>query len=443
MIKGMVTNMMDNLSDDLMEKMLTKDYPENFYVMATAAEKLSLKAIVEACIRGELGRPLQRTYGSPNVQSQWSKLFLSGRQLFQLPIESLDSISTEIIIGKRCIKPLRISMPVMITGMSYGGSLSLEAKMALGKGAAIVGTATNTGESSVSKEERSSTNYLIGQYNRGGWLRKHEDLQQLDAIEIQLGQGAWGGAVPTTISSDEIGDHLRECWGLKEGEDAKKGARMEGIERSEDLIRLVKNLRETYGVPVGIKIAATHFLEKELDIITQTEADFITIDGAEGGTSSAPPTLEDDMGLPTLFAVSRAAKYLENKKIKDKYDLIITGGLKTPGDFLKAIALGAKAVYIGSIAIIATIQSQIVKTLVDETTPQLVVYGGKLTDKLDVDRGATTLSNFLLSCREEMKLSLSAMGKTDISQLTKEDLVCTDRELSRVLNVAYAGDPYQ
>lgn len=440
MIKGLVTSMVDNLSDDLMVNMLTKDYPENFFVMATAAEKLSLVAIVEACMRGESGKALQRTYGSPNVQSQWKKLFLNPRQLFEMPTEKLEDISTEVIIGKRAIKPLRISMPVMITGMSYGGSLSVEAKMALGKGAAIAGTATNTGESSVCREERSSTNLLIGQYNRGGWLRKHEDLAQLDAIEIQLGQGAWGGAVPTSIPSNEIGDHLRECWGLREGEDAKKGARMEGVGNTEDLINLVKSLRDTYGVPVGIKIAATHFLEKELDIITQTEADFITIDGAEGGTSSAPPTLEDDMGLPTLLALNRAAKYLENKGIKDKYDLIIAGGLKTPGEFLKAIALGARAVYIGSIALIATIQSQIVKTLTDETTPQLVIYGGKLTKDLDVEKGATTLSNFLLSCKEEMKLSLSAMAKTDVSQLTKEDLVCVDRELSGVLGVGFGGD---
>nr|WP_278320939.1 glutamate synthase-related protein [Clostridium tetanomorphum] len=163
------------------------------------------------------------------------------------------------------------------------------------------------------------------------------------------------------------------------------------------------------------------------------------MDGAEGGTSSAPPTLEDDMGIPTLFALNRTANYLQQKGVKDKYDLIITGGLKTPGEFLKALALGAKAVYIGSIAVIATIQSQIIKTITYESTPQLVLYEGNLKEELDVDKGAKTLSNFLTSCKEEMKLALSAMGKTNIDQLTKEDLVCVDKELSAVLNIGYAG----
>ncbi|MBU5484801.1 FMN-binding glutamate synthase family protein [Clostridium sp. MSJ-11] len=441
MIKNMMTNMMNSLSDDLMVNILTKDYPENFFVMATAAEKLSIMAIVEACMRGESGKTLQRTYGSPNVQSQWNKIFLNGRQLFQMPTESLDSINTQVVIGKNAKKPLTISMPIMITGMSYGGSLSLKTKIALAKGASMAGTSSNTGESGVCKEEREAAKLLIGQYNRGGWLRKQEDLEQLDAIEIQLGQGAWGGAVPTQIPSNQIGEHLRNTFGLQEGEDAKKGSRMEGINNEDDLVNLVKNLRETYGVPVGIKIGSTHFLEKELDVITKTEVDYIVLDGAEGGTSSAPPILEDDMGLPTLFTLARASKYLKEKGLDDKIDLIIAGGLKTPGEFLKALALGAKAVYIGSIALIATIQSQIIKTLTNETTPQLVLYGGKLTDDLDEDRGAETLSNFLMSCQEEMKLSLAAMAKTDITQLTKEDLMSVDRELSEVLGVAYGGEP--
>ncbi|WP_027623106.1 FMN-binding glutamate synthase family protein [Clostridium lundense] len=440
MLEKMVNSVLNNLSDEMMINILTKDYPENFFVMATAAEKIGVNAIVEACIRGESGKVLQRTYGSPNVQSQWNKLFLNGRQLFNLPVEKLDSISTEVIIGKKCIKPLVISMPVMITGMSYGGSLSLETKTALARGASIAGTATNTGESGVCAEEREAAKLLIGQYNRGGWLRSKEDLGKLDAIEIQMGQGAWGGAVPTNIPANEIGEHLRNTWHLNSNEDAKKGSRMEGIDSLEDLINLVNNLKSEYGVPVGIKIAATHFIEKELDVITSTEADFIVIDGAEGGTASAPPTLEDDMGLPTLFALSRAVNYLEGKEIKDKYDLIVAGGLKTPGEFLKAAALGAKAVYIGSIAVIATIQSQIIKTLTYESTPQLVLYGGKLTKELDVDKGAQTLSNFLNSCKEEMKLALSAMGKTSVDQLAKEDLVCVDKELSSVLKIGYAGD---
>src|SRR5690606_16236007 len=113
-----------------------------------------------------------------------------------------------------------LKIPVMITGMSYGASVSLPFKIALAKGASLVGTATNTGESAVTAEERQAAKYLIGQYNRGGWLNSSEQLEQLDAIEVQFGQAAWGGGVTETIKSDAIGQELRELWKLEKGYDA-------------------------------------------------------------------------------------------------------------------------------------------------------------------------------------------------------------------------------
>lgn len=439
--QGIIRSLVNSASDEMMERILKDPYNENLFVMATVAQKLTLRAIIEASMRAQSGQTLKRAYGSPNVQSPWEKLFLNPTQLFSLPTDDNTPINTGVTIGKNAKKPLELSMPIMITGMSYGGSLSLKAKVALAKGAALAGTSTNTGESALSNEEREAAKYLIGQYNRGEWMNTEDQLSRLDAIEVQLGQGAWGGAVTSITSEDKIDEHLRATWHIDKGEDGVISPRLTGVNTSEDIINLLNGLKEKYDVPIGIKIAATHYIEKELDIILKTNVDYIVIDGAEGGTAGSAPTLQDDMGLPTLYAIARSSKYLELKGVKDKYDLIAAGGLSTPGRILKALALGANAVYIGSIALVAMLQDQSVNATPAEPTPQLVVYDGKLTEDLDIEGGAKNLNNFLNSSVEEMKLALTAMGKTDFSQLCIKDLVTVDKDLSDTLGIQYAGYP--
>lgn len=433
---------MDPIVDDVTIKMFTENYPDNPYVMVTAAQKLTPKAIIEAGMRAESGKELKLPYGGTVTLSQWEKILLNPRQLFQLPTSSLSQIDTKTVIGPNSKKPLSLDIPIMITGMSYGGSLSLKMKMALAKGAAIAGTSTNTGESAITDEVRSVAKYVVGQYNRGGWQTSPELLNQLDAIEIQLGQGAWGGAVESTMMCKDIGDHLRETWHVESGEDATVYSRMPDpqLNSPEDIINFVNKLKSQYDVPVGIKIAGTDFIEYELEVISKTNADFIAIDGSEGGTAVAPPTLADNVGLPTLHSLARTIQWLEKNNIRNKFSVIIAGGLKTPGDFLKALALGADAVYIGSIAVFAAIQAQAVKALPENTLPtQSTLYTGKLVDRLDVDKAAYHLSNFLNSCITEMKLAVQAVGKNSFRELNKEDLVTVDKELADFLQIRYGA----
>ncbi len=300
----------------------------------------------------------------------------------------------------------------------------------------MAGTSTNTGESTITKEVRRNSKYVIGQLNRGELMRE-EDLPLLDAIEIQLGQGAWGGAVESTTYAKDIDDRLRKDWRIDKGKDKLFHARMRGINSKEELVALVDRLKNDYDGPIGIKIAATNFIEEELDVITSTKCDYIVIDGCEGGTAVAPPTLEDNLGLPTLYALIRASNYLEKNNIKDKYDLIITGGLTTPGHFLKAIALGANAVYIGSIALFAAIHNQAVKTLPMLPPTQLALNNGKYKNKLNIFLAARSLCNFLESCNEEMKLALQSMGKKSFAELSKSDIVSLEKNISDYTGIAY------
>jgi glutamate synthase domain-containing protein 2 len=421
-----------------MKHMLTSKYEENPFLMTTILTKFTPKGFMEAGMRAQTGQPLKRPIGSPNVLSPWEKVLLNPRQLFELPTKSKKEVHTKTVIGPNTKKPLYLETPIMLTGMSYGGSLSLAMKTAIAKGTSMAGTSTNTGESGLTKEERDNANILIGQYNRAMRM-KEGDLKYLDAIEVQLGQGAWGGAAEITTYAKDMDSHLRDTWDLTENEDSTIQPRFPNVESNQDIIDLINRLKESYDVPVGVKIAGSDFLEYDLEVIIKTNVDYIVIDGSEGGTSGAPPTFEDDIGLPTLHSLVRAVDYLKENNVKEKFQVIAAGGLTTPGHFLKALAIGADAVYIGSIALMATLQSQMTKALPKFAPHQLGAYSGKLKDQFDLEEGATNLANFLKSCTEEMKGALQVMGKHNLQQLNRNDLVTMDKDLAEFMGIRYGA----
>ncbi|MBP2630763.1 MAG: gltB [Firmicutes bacterium] len=427
--------------DDTVKKMFTEGYSDNLFLMVTAAEKISPKAMIESAMRAESGKELARPLGSPVVLSPWDKILLNPKQLFQLPNEDYTMINTQTVIGPNAKKPLILDIPIMITGMSYGGSLSLPMKMALAKGAAMAGTSTNTGESAVTNEERDSAKFLIGQYHRGGQLSGPEQLSRLDAIEIQLGQGAWGGAVDEPMLAKDIGSHLRKAWHLEKGQDATVYARMPGKSTTQDYIDMINTMKEQYDVPVGVKIAGTDYIEYELAVIAKTQADYIVIDGSEGGTASSNPTLQDNVGLPTLHTLVRTVAWLTKQGLREKFSIIVAGGMSTPGHFLKALALGADAIYIGTVALLAAMHTQITKVLPQSPPSQLALYTGKMTDKLDIDMAADHLAKFLNSCTLEMQLAIQAVGKSSTKELNSSDLVTVDKDLAEFMGIRYAATP--
>jgi len=442
MLEFLFNRLINSMSDEMVHKMLTEPYDNNYLEGLTVTQKIGVASLIEAGLRAQTGTSLLRPFGSPINHSNWDHLYLNSRQLFSMPTADNLTIDSQVIIGPNAKKPLKLSMPILITGMSYGGSLSLKTKIALAKGASLAGTSTNTGESAVAEEERSNADHLIGQLNRAN-LMTSEDLQKLDAIEVQLGQGAYGGATPSTKKAEEIDEHLRKTWRLAKGQDATWHSRLKGINHPKDVIALLHQLKEAYDVPIGIKIAANHFIEKELEVIIQTPVDYIVIDGAEGGTAVAEAMLQDHTGLPTIYGLARTVRFLEERGVRDKYQVIAAGGMKNPGVFLKAYALGADAVYIGTIALIALAQTQIEKVLPFYTPPQLFLHNGKLTEELDIDQGAKNLANFLQSSIEEMKLAVISLGKTAFSQLDRSDLVAVNRDLAYSLRIGFAGDPYK
>jgi len=434
LLAKLLRGVVNEVADDTVRTILRDQYVENLFELFPVMKKVNPINLAEIGMRAAKGIPVSRPLGSHLHFSPWEKLLFSPVHLFRFPTPENVGINTSVRIGRRAKKPLNISIPVMIAAMSYGGALSKHAKIALAKAATMAGTATNTGEAGLLEEERQAAQLLIGQYNRGGWLNSREKYSRLDAIEIQLGQGAQG-STPQRTAAKNIGEEYREVFGLEEGQDALIHSRLNGVNTKEDFIELVRGLKEETGVPVGLKIAATHHLEKELQIALDAGCDFVTVDGAEGGTHGGAPILEDDVGLPTIYAVGRAAQFLTGKGAGRDVSLLAAGGLVTPGQMLKAMALGADAVYIGTAAVMAMVGDQITRAVPFEPPTDMVVYTGKMTDHLDVNKSAQNLFYFLNACIREMELVGATLGRVSLADISKEDLVALDPFLAKALKV--------
>ncbi|MHB1420086.1 MAG: FMN-binding glutamate synthase family protein [Bacillota bacterium] len=437
-INSLIRDITDDATDNTMAKMLKDKYTDNMLMVLSVMKRVSFFDTMELWMRSTQGKVLERPLGTHLHLSPWESLLLNPVHLHRFPVDDQETIDTGVTIGPRASKPLKLHIPIYITGMSYGSALSKEAKVALAQAATEMRTATNTGESALLYEERQSASRLIGQYNRGGYLNQPEKYRQLDAVEIQLGQGAQGSS-PQRTQARFIDREMRQVYGLQEGQDSVLHSRIPGVDNVQDFINLVKKLKNDVEVPVGVKVAASQFLENELAIAIQAGVDFVTVDGAEGGSHAASPTSEDNLGLPTIYAIARARRFLDSQGQKHNISLLAGGGLFTPGHFLKALALGADAVYIGTAAILALVAQQMTRVTPTEPPTQLVLATGLSKDKFNPTQGADSLINFLKVSVQEMSSVMYSLGKTAISQLNTEDLCCLDPWLARALNVAYAG----
>jgi methylamine---glutamate N-methyltransferase subunit C len=420
-----------NIWTDAFVKRLMKDpYPENIGEMYNVFSKVGVQNVFESDLRSTNGEPLQRPFGSPKHLSSWDKLLFNPVYFTRNPTIESVGIDTKVIIGPQAKRPLEIDIPIMIAGMNYGGGLSLNAKIALAKGADLVKTATNTGSGPFLPEERKHVKKLIIQYNRGSWSKEETVLRQADAIEINLGYGAYGSA-PVIWKYKDLSPEFRDYIKLKPGHDLIEDAILPNAKDAVELANLVQYLRKiTNGVPIGIKFGATHYLEKELEIFTGAGIDFLSVAGGESGIHYGPGILADDVGLPTLPALCRTVNFLKQHSLQNKVSLVVSGGLVTPGHFLKALALGANAVAIGTVAVLAMSHTRITKVIPWEPLTELVFENGKSKRNLSVDEASISIANFLKSCHEEIMLAIRCLGWSSLKDLSAADLCSTSAELA-------------
>lgn len=423
-------------------RLMSDRYSENVWEIVTAMTRISPIVVVENSLRAATGAIIERPFGSPRKFLNFDGLQFSAAQLSVLPTHEGVEIEMSVTIGPQASKPLKLNIPVLAGAMGYGIGVTETVKKAIARATAAVGTATNSGEGPYLPEEGELAKFYIWQYSAGPWSRSPEAFKRADAIEIHLGQGATAGTA-SIIPAEFIQGRASELMGTTGEDYVVIPGRHNEIEQGDDLRKLVEKLREQGGgVPVGVKMCASGRFEEDLEIVIQAGVDFISIDGGQAGTKGGAPILEDDFGLPTIFALTRAIRYLERRGVRDRISILSGGGYTTPGHCLKALALGADAVYMGTALLWAMTHDQVSRTLPWEPPTELAFYPGKSTELLDEDISAEYLENFFVSVVEEMKLGIRALGKTSLSQVNKGDLVALDEWTGKVAEVPLANAAY-
>lgn len=420
--------------DHVVRRLFSEPYTKNLTEGLAALRKFTVQATLENELRSSTGQALEKPIGTARPFPNFDGLVFSPAPLDRGANDKAIPVALETVLGRSAARPLRISSPVMIAAMGYGVALKKPFARALAKGASLAGTAYNAGQGPVLPEFRALAEHLILQYHSAPWRAPGDLLETADMIEVRLGQGANAGC-GTVVSTRGMAPQTLQDFdeGFNESAELYIPAGIRGVKTARQLRRLVLELRALgKGCPVAVKLAASHSLEHDLGIVLEAEADVVVIDGAQGGTHASPAILVDDFGIPTLHALCRATRFLRQQGAAGRVNLVVSGGIRTPGDMLKAVALGADAVYIGTAALFAATHLQITKAIPFEPPTQVAWENSGTLSVFDEDAGAASLARFLTSCAEEMRDGIRALGKSSLAEVNERDLVAWDVEAARI-----------
>ena len=382
-------------------------------------------------------------------------LFL-GASMSRYPLEGYrENCGTEVVLGTRFAKnPLRLKIPITIAGMSFG-SLSAQAKEALGRGATIAGTSTTTGDGGMTPEERGQSETLIYQYLPSRYGMNPDDLRKADAIEVVVGQGAKPGGGGMLLGL-KISERVAEMRNLPQGIDQRSACRHPDWTGPDDLEIKISELREItdWEKPIFIKIGgARPYYDTALSV--KAGADVIVMDGMQGGTAATQEVFIEHVGQPTLACIRPAVKALQELGMHRKVQLIVSGGIRNGADVAKALALGADAVSIGTAALVALGDNN---PELEEEYRKLGTTAGayddwhegqdpagistqdpELSKRLDPVLAGRRLANYLKVMTLEAQTIARACGKSHVHNLEPEDLVALTVEAAAMAQVPLSG----
>lgn len=380
------------------------------------------------------GKTIGGSMGTRMPMPNWDDILLLGAQLNPAPLADDAPVSTMTVIGKYAKKPMILENPVYVSHMSFG-ALSKEIKVALAKGSAMAKTAMCSGEGGILPEEREASYKYIFEYIPNKYSVTDENLRNADAIEIKIGQGTkpgMGGHLP----GEKVTEEIAALRGKKPGEDIQSPSKFAELNTKEDLKEMVTMLRNrSDGRPIGIKIAAGR-IERDLEFCVFAEPDFITIDGRGGATGSSPLFLREATTVPTIYALYRARKYLDS--VKSDISLVITGGLRISADVAKALAMGADAVAVASAALIAAACQQYRICGSGNCPVGIATQNPALRERLKVEQSAQRVANYLNVTLAELKSFARITGHSSVHDLSVDDLVTINREISEFTNIRHA-----
>ncbi len=419
------------------------------------------KTINELYKQANSGGVLLSSMGNPeDYPIYFDKILLNASQVTNPPIDPLrEPMETITFLGKKPqdirrnengkiitdLPPnIKLSMPIMFSAMSYG-SISYNAHKALAKAATELGIVYNTGEGGLHEDFYVYGDNTVVQVASGRFGVHKEYLNSGTAIEIKMGQGAKpgiGGHLPGTKS---IGD-ISKTRMIPEGSSAISPAPHHDIYSIEDLRQLVYSVKEAsnYEKPVIVKIAAVNNISSIASGIARSGADIIAIDGFRGGTGAAPTRIRDSVGIPIELALASVDKRLREEGIRDNVSIVASGTIRNSADVVKAIALGADAVYIGTSALMALGCHLCRNCTSSKCNWGIATQNPELTKRLDPEVGYERLVNLLSAWKHEIEEMMGGMGINSIESLKGNRLMLrgiglNEKELE-ILGISHAGE---
>jgi glutamate synthase domain-containing protein 2 len=375
--------------------------------------------------------------GVPRDQlPQWNDLQFVVAQLHKLPVLDEEPVGTDLVIGPNAAKPLRLDIPLFVSDMSFG-ALSEESKIALAKGAELAGTGICSGEGGMLPEEQASNSRYFYELASARFGFSWDKVQKTQAFHFKGGQGAktgTGGHLP----GEKVKGKIAEVRELPEGQSAISPARFpdwDSLDQYRDFAAAVRD--KTGGIPVGYKLSAQH-IEKDIDAALEVGVDYIILDGRGGGTGAAPLIFRDNISVPTIPALARARRHLDSCAA-DGVTLIITGGLRVPADFAKAMALGADGIAVSNAALQAIGCLGMRACHTNNCPVGIATQKEHLRERLPVDIAAERLARFFEASVELMMVMARAAGHRHLSELNASDLTSFKRDMCDLTGVAYGG----
>ena len=419
------------------------------------------EAIQEIYRQAGSGGVLLSSMGNPkNFPVYWDKILINASQVTNPSIDPLrEPMETRVYLGKKpsCVErdekgnlipklppQLELEVPVLFSAMSYG-SLSYNAHESLARAAAQLGILYNTGEGGLHEDFYRYGKNTIVQVASGRFGVHKDYLSAGAAIEIKMGQGAKPGIGGHLPGQKIVGD-VSKTRMVTEGTDAISPAPHHDIYSIEDLRQLVYSLKEAtnYEKPVIVKIAAVHNVAAIASGIARSGADIIAIDGFRGGTGAAPTRIRDNVGIPIELALASVDQRLRDEGIRGSVSIIAGGSIRSSADVVKAVALGADAVYIATSALLA-LGCHLCRTCqTGKCNWGIATQRPDLVKRLNPDIGCQRLVNLVTAWQHEIKEMMGGMGINSIEALKGNRLMLrgvglNDRELS-ILGIKHAGE---
>ena len=367
---------------------------------------------------------------------RWDDIQIITAQLARLPLMDDHAVATKLVIGPKANKPLELKIPLFVSDMSFG-ALSEEAKVSMARGAEMAGTGICSGEGGMLAEEKAENNRYFYEMASARFGYSDENLKSIQAFHFKCGQGAktgTGGHLPGT----KVVGKIAETRGLEPGEPSISPPRFSDLGTPADFRKFGDHVRElSGGIPIGFKLSAQH-IEQDIDFALDSGADYIILDGRGGGTGAAPQIFRNHISVPTIPALARARRHLVRKKAGD-VTLIVTGGLRTAPDFVKALALGADGVALANSAMQAIGCLAMRACNTDNCPVGIATQKKSLRARLEVAKSATRLKNFFEGSVQLMQVLARACGHDNLSNFEPDDLTTFKKEMAELTGIQYAG----